>query len=253
MIVAVDVGNTHTVIGLFDNDQIVDTWRVSTDTKRTSDEWMALFIQLLSVRQLQLIDIEALVLGSVVPSVTTAFRRMCERANIWPLVVTWETDTGMPILIDEPKEMGADRIADAVAGHATYGGPLIIVDMGTATTFDVVSANGEHLGGVIMPGVQLSLDALFKKAASLRRIELFPPEKVVGKNTADAMRAGATIGYATQIDGVCDRIEREIGPARVISTGGLSTGITPLSERITQHDPWLTLRGLHMIYKRTTK
>lgn len=252
MLLAVDVGNTNAVFGLYDGAELLDHWRAATSPSRTADEWQGQIRQFVSWRDLSIEDIDGIVVSSVVPKVTTALRRMCERIDIDPLVVNWQTNTGMPILIDNPSEVGADRLANAVAAYDAVGGAAIVVDLGTATTFDVVSAAGEYAGGVILPGIEISLDALFTHAAALKRIELSPPDNVIGTSTVTAVRSGATYGYAAQVDGLCARIESELGPCTVLSTGGLSSVITPLSERIERHDPWLTLRGLSLIHQRVT-
>jgi type III pantothenate kinase len=158
--------------------------------------------------------------------------------------------TGMPILYDNPKEVGADRIADAVAAYDQYGGPTIVVDFGTATTVEAISARGEYLGGAIVPGIEISLDALFARAAALRRVELVAPRKVIGKNTIEAIQSGAIYGFAAQVDGLCVRFEEELGPSTVVATGGLAGLIAPLTESIDHHEPWLTLNGLRIIFER---
>lgn len=254
MLVAIDVGNTNTVIGAYPAGEggLIDHWRASTVAARTADEWLMIVEQFMSWRVETQGSIDGLVLASVVPKLTATLRRMCERIEIEPLVVDWQTDTGMAVLLDNPQEIGADRIANAVAAYDAEGGPVVVVDMGTATTIDVVSVNGEYLGGVILPGIEISLDALFDRAAALKRVDLVPPEKVVGTSTIDAVRSGATFGYAAQVDGLCDRIEKEIGACTVISTGGLAGTMVGLSARIERHDPWLTLNGLRLISRRVT-
>jgi type III pantothenate kinase len=156
----------------------------------------------------------------------------------------------MPILYDNPKEVGADRIANSVGAFELYGGPCICVDFGTATTFDAISAKGEYLGGAIIPGIEISLDALFGRAAALRRVELVEPRNVIGKNTVESMQSGAVYGFAAQVDGLCTRIEAELGPSTVVATGGLAGLITPLSSMIQHHEPWVTLIGLRLIWER---
>lgn len=258
MFVAVDVGNSNVVIGLFASRDAgtgdpIDHWRAATEQRRTADEWLMILRQFLSWHDVGIEQVEAIVLASVVPGVTSSFRRLAERSGIELLVLDWTTDTGVPILIDDPREAGADRLANAVAAFALWGGPSIVVDLGTATTLDVVSVDGEYLGGVILPGVEISLEALFTRAAALRRMELSAPPEVIGKSTIDAVRAGATFGYASQIDGLCARIERQLGTCRVVATGGVGTVIAPLSERVETYDPWLTLRGLSLIYQRSLR
>ena len=255
MFIAIDVGNTNTVVGLFDGstDEPVDHWRLTTDRNRSSDEWLLAIKGLLSLRDLQLADISGYVLASVVPKITIPLCKVAERMKLDPVVVDWQTDTGMPIEIDVPSELGPDRIANGVAVRGIANGPAIVVDMGTATTFDVVTANGAYAGGIILPGLDISLEALFDRAAALRRIDLTLPAGVIGKSTAAAVRAGATHGYAAQVDGLCDRIKETLGECIVVATGGLSGLVAPYSRRIDKHDPWLTLRGLRLIYERTTQ
>lgn len=252
MLLAIDVGNTNAVFGLYEDQELLDHWRAATTSSRTADEWQGLVRQFLSWRDLSIDEIGNVVIASVVPKVTTALRRMCDRMKIEPLVVNWETDTGMAVLLDDPREVGADRIANAVAAFDAVKGAAIVVDLGTATTLDVVSEQGEYAGGVILPGIEISLEALFDRAAALKRIELSPPARVIGTSTLTAVQSGATFGYAAQVDGLCARIEAELGPCTVLSTGGLSSVIVPLSQRIERHEPWLTLRGLSLIHQRVT-
>ncbi len=255
MLIAIDVGNTNTVVGLFastTSDELVDHWRLATDKNRTQDEWLLAITGLLSLRDLSLSHIDGFVLASVVPKVTVALTRLCDRVNVKPVIVDWQT-IDMTIRLDNPSEIGADRIANAVAVRDTATGPMIVVDMGTATTFDVIAADGAYEGGIILPGLDISLEALFDRAAALRRIDLTQVVNVVGTSTATAVTSGATHGYAAQIDGLCERIEETVGRAEVVATGGLSSLIAPFSRRIDRHDPWLTLRGLRMIYERTTQ
>lgn len=252
MLAVIDVGNTNAVMGLFEGDALKGQWRASSDMKRTADEWHVLLQQFLAQASQSLSSLDGVVIGSVVPQTTTAMMQACESAGIVPLVVNASLDAGMPVLLDDPRELGADRIANAIAAYDIYGGPIIVVDMGTATAFDVVSAKGEFLGGVILPGVDISLDALFQRTAALKRVPLSPPPRTVGTNTVDAIRAGATFGFASQVDGLCERIEAEIGPCRIVATGGFSNVIAPLSSQIQQHDPALTLRGLRLIHERTS-
>ena len=246
----VDVGNTNAVFGLFDGETVSAQWRASSDNRRTSDEWFVLIQQFLAQAGTSLDKQTGIAIGSVVPSTTTALQLACETAGVAPLIVNAQLDTGMPVLLDDPRELGADRIANAIAAFSIYGGPAIVVDMGTATAFDVVSAKGEFLGGIILPGIEISLDALFQRTAALKRVAVTPPPTVVGTNTVDAIRSGATYGYAAQVDGLCERIESEIGPCHIVATGGFSHVIAPLSQQIQLHDPALTLRGLRLIHQR---
>jgi type III pantothenate kinase len=261
MLLAIDIGNTQTVIGMFgptngssgsSSSELLHHWRISTDADRSADELALLIAQLLD---LQGFDIDQTVTGitvaSVVPRLRAAVREMTEKwFPVKTVIVEPGIRTGMPILYDNPKEVGADRIADAVAAFELYGGPTIVIDFGTATTFEAVSAKGEYLGGAIIPGIEISLDALFGRAAALSRVELVEPRNVIGKNTVESIQAGAVYGFAAQVDGLCGRFEQELGPCTVVATGGLAGLITPLTESIDHHEPWLTLYGLRIIYDR---
>ena len=265
MLLAIDVGNTQTVIGLFGTDDehppegsgaerdLLDHWRIATLPERTSDELALLVQEFLGFHGFSFDDdIAGIVLCSSVPRVTGALRRMSERYFGSPAVVIEPgIRTGIPILYDNPKEVGADRIADAVAAFDLFGGPLVVVDFGTATTFEAISAKGEYLGGAIFPGIDISLDALFARAAALRRVELVEPRHVIGRSTVESMQSGVIYGYTSLVDGMVERIEAELGEkATVVSTGGLSGLITPLSSTIVHHEPWLTLHGLRLIYEK---
>jgi type III pantothenate kinase len=257
MLLAIDVGNTQTVIGMFTpgrgNQELLHHWRISSNAERTADEMAMLVSQLLD---LQGFDMDRTVTGiavaSVVPRVTAALREMTEKwFPVKTVIVEPGIRTGMPILYDNPQEVGADRIADAVAAYDLYGGPTIVIDFGTATTVEAISAAGEYLGGAIIPGIEISLDALFGRAAALRRVELVEPRKVIGKNTVEAIQSGSVYGFAAQVDGLCARFQQELGQeATVVATGGLAGLIAPLTERIEHHEPWLTLYGLQLIYER---
>jgi type III pantothenate kinase len=260
VLAAIDVGNTQTVIGLFgagpgpagSGTELLHHWRVSTRASATADE-MAL--QLDSLLQLQGLDPSEAVTGvavaSVVPRLRSALRDMTDRWFQVPTVVVEPgIRTGMPILYDNPREVGADRIADAVAAYDAYGGPTIVIDFGTATTYEAISAKGEYLGGAILPGMEISLEALFARASALPRVELIEARSVIGKNTVESIQAGAVFGFAAQVDGLCDRFEQELGPCTVVATGGLGGLITPFSRAIDHYQPWLTLDGLRIIYAR---
>jgi type III pantothenate kinase len=205
---------------------------------------------------LQGFDIDRTVTGiavaSVVPRVTAALREMTEKwFPVKTVIVEPGIRTGMSILYDNPQDVGADRIADAVAAYDLYGGPTIVIDFGTATTVEAISAAGEYLGGAIIPGIEISLDALFGRAAALRRVELVEPRNVIGKNTVEAIQSGSVYGFAAQVDGLCARFQEELGQeATVVATGGLAGLIAPLTQRIDHHEPWLTLYGLRIIYER---
>ena len=263
MLVAIDVGNTQTVIGVFgpgdgpagSGSELAYHWRIATVASRTADELALLIDQLF---QLQGLDPEEVISGlavaSVVPRQRTALREMADRwFKVDTVIVEPGVRTGMPIHYDNPKEVGADRIADAVAAYERYGGPTIVIDFGTATTFEVVSERGEYLGGVIIPGIEISLEALFARAALLPRVELVEPRSVLAKNTVESVQAGVIYGFAAQVDGLCRRLEDELGPCQVVATGGLAGLIGPYSAAIEHHEPWLTLEGLRIIFGRNQK
>lgn len=269
MLLAIDVGNTQTVIGLYDLERadqhnlarrladtcLLDHWRVSTNVERTADEHALVIQEFLGFHGFSFDeDIGGISLCSSVPRVAGALRRMSERYFGLPAVVVEPgIRTGLPVLVDNPKEVGADRIADAVAAHDLHGGPTIIVDFGTATTLDAISARGEYLGGAISPGIDVSLDALFARAASLHRVELIEPRRVIGRSTVECIQSGVIYGYTSLVDGMVARIQAELGEdAAVVSTGGLSGLITPLSASIVHHEPWLTLHGLRLIYEKNS-
>jgi type III pantothenate kinase len=252
MLLTIDVGNTQTVLGLFDGVQLTHHWRIATNAERTSDEMALMVADLLRLRGIEFHpEHMGIAISSVVPRLTAALREMTDEwFGVKAVVLEPGTKTGMPILYDNPKEVGADRIANAVGTYDLYGGPCICVDFGTATTFDAISARGEYLGGAIIPGIEISLDALFGRAAALRRVELVEPRNVIGKNTVESMQSGAVYGFAAQVDGLCTRIVGELGEATVVATGGLAGLITPLSAMIEHHEPWITLIGLRIIWER---
>lgn len=251
MLLAIDAGNTETVIGLFEGEALIDDWRIATRAERTSDEHGILVSQFLGQRSAALADVAGMVVSSTVPRLASTFREMAGRyLSVTPVVIEPGTRTGMPILYDNPKEVGADRIANAVAAFDRYGGPTIVVDFGTATTLDATSAAGEYLGGAILPGIEISLDALFSRAAALSRVRRVAPERVIGKSTVESIQSGTFLGFAAAVDGLCRRFEAELGPCTVVSTGGLSGFMTPLSDAIVHHEPSLTLHGLRIIFER---
>jgi type III pantothenate kinase len=252
MLLAIDVGNTQTVVGLFNGLELADHWRIATDAERTSDELALMVQQFLGFHGFSFDDsITGVAISSVVPRVTAELRQMTERYFSRPaLVVEPGIRTGMPILYDNPKEVGADRIANAVGAFELYGGPSIVVDFGTATTVEAISGKGEYLGGAIFPGVEVSLDGLFERAAGLRRVELAQPKQVIGKSTVESLQSGAIYGFSAQVDGLVDRFTAEIGESTVIATGGLAVVIIPHSRTVQHYEPWLTLYGLRIIFER---
>jgi type III pantothenate kinase len=250
-LLAVDVGNTNTVLGLYEGAALERSWRLTTRRDATSDE-IALSVRGLLAEAGRAAARPEVIVASVVPSLRFPLRQAFRQLfGAEPLFVEPGVKTGMPILYDVPQEVGADRIVNAVAAHAQFGGPCIVVDFGTATTFDVVTARGEYLGGVIVPGISISAEALFEKAARLWRVEIRKPERVIGKSTTASIQSGLYFGYLSLVDGVIARIEKELGArARVIATGGLAELFGGGSERIEQIDPLLTLTGLRLIHER---
>jgi type III pantothenate kinase len=252
LLLAIDVGNTHTVVGAYESETLVRHWRVLSDAGRTADEYGVLLWNLYRASELPIPNRTDIIVCSVVPPMTTVVEDLCrDYFHAEPLVVGPGVKTGMPILYDNPKEVGADRIVNAVAAYERYHDVCIVVDFGTATTFDCVSGKGEYLGGVITPGLGISLDALVTRTAKLPRVELVRPPRVVGKNTVHAMQAGVVYGYVSLVDGVVTRIREEIGAgARVIATGGFATLLAPESATIEATDEFLTLEGLRLIHHR---
>ncbi len=255
MLLVIDVGNTHTVIGCFKGRELKANWRVATQRQATADELAFTISNLFQLGGVTLNDIGAVAIASVVPTVTASLLDMS--ANILNkeiLAVGPDTDTGVPILYDNPQEVGADRIANAAAGFELYGGPLIIVDFGTATTFDAITERGEYLGGSIAPGVEVSSEALFSRAARLSRVDLVHPEAAIGKNTRESIQSGVIIGTGGLVDRIIERIEAEMGPVKqVVATGGLAGLMSPECKRVTAVDPTLTLTGLQRIYERNRR
>ena len=249
MLLAIDVGNTNTVLGMYDGDDLVSSWRIKTDARTTADEMALTYRGLLADQD----PVTGIVLCSTVPAVLREMRVMLDRyfADVATVIVEPGTKTGVPVLTDNPKEVGADRIVNTIAAHHLFGGPCIVVDFGTSTNLDVVSAKGEFLGGALAPGIEISIDALAQRAAQLRKVELVRPRSAIGKNTVEALQSGALSGFAGQVDGLVDRITAELGEVTaVVATGGLAPIVVPESRRITHHEPDLTLLGLRMVFDR---
>lgn len=252
MILAIDVGNTHTVAGVYEGEELAYHWRFVTEPERTADEYGVLLQSLFAARDVRLSAVAGIIVSSVVPSMVRTVEDLAEKYfRITPLIVGPGIKTGMPILYDNPREVGADRIVNAVAAYERYRTATIIVDFGTATTFDYVTPAGEYLGGAIVPGVGISLDALFHKTAKLYRVELVKPPRIVGRNTVNAIQSGIYYGYTALVDGMVEGIRRENGaPARVIATGGFATLIAAESRTIEDVDEFVTLAGLRILYDR---
>lgn len=252
MLLAIDVGNTNTVLGLFDGEKLVSSWRMKTDSRETADELALKFKAILSESP----KVTGISLCSTVPAVLREMRTMLSNyyQDAPQVIVEPGIKTGVPVLTDNPKEVGADRIVNSLAAFTLYGGPAIVVDFGTSTNLDVISAKGEFLGGALAPGIEISIDALASRAAQLRKVELIAPRNVIGKNTVEALQSGAIYGFAGQVDGLVDRIIDELGtPVKsVIATGGLAGIVVPESETITAHEPDLTLIGLRLMYERNS-
>ena len=255
MLLAVDVGNSQTVIGVFEGRELVRHWRISTDADRTPDELALLFGGLMSYADLSFSrNVHGVVASSVVPVVTEMLRVMTHKYfQFAPVVVGPGVRTGMAVAVDNPREVGADRIVNALAAYEEYGGPGVVVDFGTATSFDVYSSSGQFLGGAIAPGVATSVHALSARGAQLPRIELTAPSSPIGRNTVEAMRSGAVYGFAGAVDRIVEEITAELdGPPVVLATGGLAPDIVAACHSITDHDPWLTLKGLRLVWERNT-
>ena len=258
MLLTLDVGNTNTVLGLYRlaSEELVTHWRISTLRTQTADEYGVLFLNLFSMRKVEATEISSIIISSVVPPLESTLRQVCERYfNVKPMFVEPGIKTGMPILVDNPAELGADRLVNGVAAFARYGGPCIVVDFGTATTFDVISAKGEYMGGAIAPGLAISAEALFARAARLSRVDVRKPAKVVGTNTVAHLQSGLYYGYIGLVDGILERILKETqGPdspaPKIIATGGLAHLIIDDSRFIQTVDDMLTLDGLRLIYER---
>ncbi len=253
MILVCDVGNTNIVLGVYEGEEMLNAWRISTDRNKTSDEYGIAIKQLFEYEQLDIEKVEDVIISSVVPTIMHALENMSKRYfKKEALIIGPGIKTGINIKYDNPKEVGSDRIVNAVAAYEKFGGSIIIVDFGTATTFCAISEKGDYLGGVISPGIIISSEALFEKASKLPRVELIKPERVLNKNTVNSMQAGILYGYVGMVDFLVEKIEQELGVVsrEVIATGGLSTVIASESKKITKVEKMLTLDGLRLIYEK---
>ncbi len=251
MLLAVDIGNTNITIGMFKDDELTATWRISTGIHRMPDEYAAILLSLLRQQGLDAPDVTKIALCSVVPPLTTTFADLSQRYfHAKPLIVGTGVKTGVRIRMDNPREVGADRIADAAAAHHLYSGPVIIIDLGTATTFGIVSKEGDYIGGIIATGIATAAEALFTRTAQLPRVELTHPKHVIGTNTVTAMQSGIIYGYASLVEGMLARIQKELGEkALVVATGGYAELIARETTVIDKVNPDLTLIGLRLIYE----
>lgn len=250
MLLAIDIGNTTIALGIFEGEKLVGHWRLSADRKKTVDEYGILLSTLIGSR-----EVKGIIISSVVPPLLNIFQEVSERClHISPLLIGMEIETGISIKYPRPKELGADRIVNATAAYHLYKGPVIIVDFGTATTLCALSGKGDYLGGTIAPGIGISVEALFKKTALLPRIELVRPERVIGESTVKSMQSGIIYGFAELVDGLVERMKREFSPrAKVLATGGWAELIASESKSIDEIVPFLTLKGLKIIYERNQR
>lgn len=252
MLLAVDVGNTNIVIGLFKDNDLITNWRVSTDKDKSADELGMIISQLFKYNDLDMNDVKDVIISSVVPSIMYSLEHMARKYfDCKAIVIGPGIKTGMNVKYDNPKQVGADRIVNAVAGYKKYGGPLIIVDFGTATTFCAINEKFEYLGGTIAPGIRVSNDALYQKAAKLTKVELVKPDRVICKNTTESIQSGVLLGYVGLVEYIVNRMKKELNApnAKVIATGGLSTMISEETDCIDEIDKMLTLDGLLYIYQ----
>ena len=251
MLLAIDIGNTNITLGMFQGEQVRATWRLAPDVNRLADEYGVLMISLLSQEGLGKSDIDAAVMSSVVPDLEPVFEQACARYfNVRPLVVGTGVRTGLRILYDSPRDVGADRVADAVAAIHLYGPPLIVVDLGTGTVFDAISKEGDYVGGAIAPGMAIAAEALFRRAAKLYQVELARPKTAIGRNTVAAVQSGLIFGYVGLVEGIVTRFKEELGgQAKVVATGGWAELIAAETSVIDVVDPNLTLTGLRILYE----
>lgn len=250
MLLCIDIGNTNTVLATFEGDKIVHSWRVKTDARNTADELGLMFRGLLAGDNVEITGVAAC---STVPAALRSLRTMLERyyGGVPAVIVEPGVKTGVQLAIDNPKEVGADRVVNTLAAYTVYGGPAIVVDFGTSTNFDAISARGEFLGGVLAPGIEISVEALAARAAQLRKVELVKPARIIGKNTVECLQSGVVYGFAGQVDGVVTRMIEELGGVTaVIGTGGLAPVVLSECRTITHHEPMITLIGLRMVYER---
>lgn len=255
MLLAADVGNTEIVLGIFRGSGLEHTWRLSTQADRTSDELALAWAGFLAQQGMSFeTDVTGMAVASVVPDVTATIREMAARHfGFEPVIVGPGVRTGVPILTDNPREVGPDRVVNTLASFARFGGPAIVVDFGTSTNFDIVSAKGEFLGGIIGPGIQMAAASLFARTARLTRVELAAPPHVVGKNTVEAIQSALVYGTASMVDGMIERIREELPGATTVATGGLAPVVIPHCSLVDHHEPWLTLEGLRLVFERNVE